>query len=202
MSADEITVTGEPPRAIHPAGQFPAQCVDIIDLGENVETYQGKDPKVQHKCVVVWSTGEVNPDTGRPFEVRQEYVVSMYETANLRKMLESWRGTPYTEDEVNAGAPLHKLVGVWCMLTIANQKSAKGRMFAKVMSVTGLHKAIPRPDLPKYERDKFWAEKKKEYAEATAKHRSANTPKKAGVSEDFSDFPEALDDDDPESLPF
>lgn len=172
--ADQITAKGSKPFPVHPVGSFPAQCVDVIDLGEAVEQYQNKPAHLAHKCLIIWSTGILNPETGKPFDVRVEYSVSMGDKANLRKMLEGWRGQPYTPEQLKDGAPLHKLEGVWCQLTIAHTTSKGGNTYAKVMSVAPLHQDIRRPDLPPYTRDEYWAKKRDEYAQAAAKFREAN----------------------------
>jgi len=40
----------------HPEGQFAATCVDIVDLGERVETYPGSPPRIVRKVVLVFAT--------------------------------------------------------------------------------------------------------------------------------------------------
>lgn len=172
--SDERTYR-EKPKPIHPAGTFAAKCVDYIDLGECVIEYPGSEPYVGEKCRYNWYTGQINPDTQKPFEIGVEYTVSMSEKANLRKMLESWRGKPYTAEQIEAGVPLHKVVGQWCQLTVAHVPTKQGRTFAKVMTVTTLHPDIRRPELPDYKRDEFWGKKKAEYAEKVATFRHQNT---------------------------
>lgn len=192
--ADEIFLGGEKPKAIHPAGteeqpSFPARCVDAIDLGENPESFGGKPAKLKHKGVIVWYTGEINPDTQKPFEVSTEYTLSLFEGSNLRNDLEGWRGKPYTPEQIEKGdIPLHKLVGQWCLLTIAHVPTQKGRLRAKVVGVSPLHPAIPKPTLPPYTRAEFWDKKKAEYAEAAGKHRQSNT----AFAQEF-EVPEGLD---------
>lgn len=190
--ADEIFLGGEKPKAIHPIGQFAAKCVDAIDLGENPEAFDKSKPaKLKRKGVVVWLTGEVNPDTGHPFEVSVEYTLSLFEGSNIRTALESWRGKTYSDEEIEKGdIPLHKLVGQWCMLTMAHKPTQKGRTRAAPISVVKLHDAIPKPTLAEYTRAEFWDKKKAEYAEAAAKFRKENLPSS------MADMPEALAEDD------
>lgn len=198
--ADQKTYK-EKPKRIHPEGQFAAKCVDFIDHGECVISFPGSDSYVGEKIRYVWNTGEVNPDTQKPFEPNVEYTVSMGDRANLRKALESWRGKPYTPEQIEAGIEFHKVVGQWCMLTIAHVPTKQGRMFAKVTGIAPLHPAIPKPDLPPYKRDEYWGKVTKEYAEKVAAFRHQDTAFAQEHAEDqFPDaFPEAPEDSD---LPF
>lgn len=148
----------------HPEGMFPAQCVDVIDLGEKVEEYQNNPKKLSHKCALVFRTGEINVETGEPIDVSGEYTVSMGEKAKLRQMLETWRGKEYSEDELEE-VPLDKLEGQWALLTIDQKVSSNKRRYARIIGITGIPKQM-RKDLPtfgKYERAKYWTEKKETY---------------------------------------
>lgn len=201
--ADKITAKNTP-RPVHPTGQFAAKCVDIIDLGENVEENRQKHERyIAHKVALLFYTGQLNPDTGKPFEVKMEMAVSMSPKSNLRKMLESWRGKPYTSEQAQEGAPLDKLEGQWALLTISNETAiASGNLYAKVVTVAPLHPDIRKPELPTYKRDKFWAEQKEKYAAATAQFREANggfnSPVPEGMEGDFDGLPPVPDSD----LPF
>ena len=183
----------------HPEGQFVAQCVDVIDLGEKVEDYAGQPKKLSHKCALVFRTGEKN-DKGEPHDIGQEYTVSMYEKANLRKALESWRGTPYTEAQVEAGVPLHKLTGQWALITVAHKTSAKGRTYAFVQSIVGVPAMLKeRPVFGEYKRAEFWQERKDEYAQEAAKFRALHAGPVGEVDDDG--FPPPSDDE-ANQLPF
>ena len=170
--ADEINVKGSESKfRPHPEGQFPAVCVDTINLGERVEQYPGKPARVVHKCAVVFLTGAENPDTGELHDLSAEFTVSMHENAGLRKLLESWRGKSYSEDEAEKGVPLHKLVGVGALVSVEHKKSGSGRTYAKIKSISPLPKQIAKPTLPEYKRPEFWEERKKAYAAEVAKFR-------------------------------
>ena len=184
----------EKPKRIHPEGQYAARCVDFIDHGECVIAFPGSEPYVGEKVRYLWNTGEVNPDTQRPFEPNVEYTVSMSEKGNLRKALEAWRGKPYTAAQIEAGIAFHNVVGSWCMLTIAHVPTKAGRTFAKVAGIAPLHPAIPKPTLPEYKRDEYWAKVTKEYAEKVATFRHQDTTFAQESAEEH--FPEAFDDPD------
>lgn len=198
---DQITAkgsTGESKFLPHPIGQFVAQCVDAIDLGEKVEDYPGMPEKLTQKCALVFRTGEKNPQNGEFIDVAQEFTVSMNEKANLRKALESWRGQAYSEAQCVDGVPLHKLAGSWALIGVAQKTSKKGRVYAVVQSIVGVPKAMREavPTFPAYSRPDFWADRKKEYADAASKFRAVH----AGPPGDDG-FPGALTDED-DDLPF
>lgn len=176
----------------HPEGQFLAQCVDTIDMGEKVEQYQGKPPKIVPKAVLMFRTGETN-EQGQCIDIGKEFTVSMGEKANLRKALEQWRGKKYTADEAAAGVPLHKLVGQWALITVEHKVSGGGNTYGNITAIVGVPKQM-QANLPKfgtYERPEFYATRKTEYAEEVAKLRPV-TPD--------DDFDGGLQDDD--DLPF
>lgn len=156
----------------HPVGQFAATCVDTINFGQRVEQYPGKPERVVQKCGVVFRTGKTNPETGEVIDLVREFTVSMFETAALRQFLESWRGQSYTEDEADAGVPLHRLVGVPCLISVEHKKSAKGRTYANIKSIAPLPKEMrpSAPDTAGYKRPAYLDDRKKEYAEAVKKY--------------------------------
>jgi hypothetical protein len=125
--SDTITAKGSDSKfKPHPEGQFVGQCVDTIDLGDNVETFIGKPTKLSHKCAIVFRTGEKNEQTGDYIDIAREFTVSMGDLANLRKFLEQWRGKPYTPEQIEEGVPLHKLTGNHGLLTVAHKLSGQG----------------------------------------------------------------------------
>lgn len=185
----------------HPEGQFVAQCVDAIDLGERVKDYTGRPKYLAHECALVFRTGEVNEE-GKPIDVARELTVSMGEKANLRKLLESWRGKQYTAEEADAGVPVDKLVGQHALLTIEHKVSGKGRTYANIVAAVGVPKQM-RDKVPDYtqdyERDPYWTKKKEEYAKMAAAFRGDTNGKRPKQAEDFGDLDDADGDDD---LPF
>jgi hypothetical protein len=190
------------PFAIHPAGQFAAVCGDIIDLGKKWEQFPGKPGKATHKLVILFRTGEVNPDTGKPFEMRQEFTASMFDKGNLRPFIEAWLGRAFESDDAawDALDKLDKLEGRSAFLSIVHEKAkTSDRVFAKINAVMPLPKGMAKPELPAYTRDEWWAKQRAAYAEELAKHAPA-APVKVDSYEDFEHAPEALDND--ADLPF
>lgn len=127
-----------------PAGLHQAVCVDVVDMGILEVSYAGKT-KRQHKVRVVWQIDQDMED-GKPFIVQKRYTLSLHEKANLRKDLESWRGRPFTDAELE-GFDLEKLLGANCQLNIQHVQKA-GETYANVISIVplgrGMQKMEPR----------------------------------------------------------
>mgnify|MGYP006919626032 CR=1 FL=1 len=134
-----------------PSGTQAGVCVDVVDLGV-IKNDMFKNPdgtdKWQHKINVVWESSETM-DNGRPFLVSKRYTLSLGEKATLRHDLESWRGRPFTEDELR-GFDVETILGVSALLNVVHKTGSKGGTFANVASVSplvrGMEKLQPSGD--------------------------------------------------------
>ncbi|HTG26058.1 MAG TPA: hypothetical protein VK681_39035 [Reyranella sp.] len=198
---DKVTAKDEAvPRELAPEDTHQAICVDVIALGQKWDQYPGQVGAIRTKIALVWQLDAKRQD-GKPFELSTEYTLSMWEKANLRRDLESWRGKPYTEEQAKEGIAVDKLVGHNALLTVGHKTSGTGKKSAKIMTVTKLPKAMPALVAEPYTRAPFWAKKKEEYAAEAAKHLNDITPMAKAAAEDYDDFPPPHEADD-ESLPF
>ena len=188
----------------HPEGQFPAICVDVVDLGEKLDEYQGKT-RVFPKVALVFASGE-HHKTGEKglILVTMEMTNSAADVGKLRPFLENWRGKSYTPEQIAAGLPLHKLHGQSALITVEHKITKKGNTFAKVRSISLLPGIMTAPAgvLDEYTRPKFLVDKKAQYAADLAKHRATTSTGDPGP-----DLPPAEDEDDdlpfcPDDLPF
>jgi hypothetical protein len=132
-----------------PAGNYVARCFQIIDLGTQVEVYNG-DTKEQHKIRISWETPTetkvFKEELGeQPYIVSQEYTLSLGDKANLRKMLVSWRGKDFTEEELQ-GFDILKLLGKPCMIQVIHKTSKSGNQYITIGSVANLPKGIECPE--------------------------------------------------------
>lgn len=145
----------------HPEGQFVGQCVDVIDMGEEVSSFPGKPEKLAPKVAFVYRTGELNDD-GAFIDLVAEYTVSLGDLANLRAFLEQWRGKALTEDQIRDGVSLEKMEGTWALLTVAHKTSKKGRTYAYIVSAVGVPKQMQGNLQPftGYSRPKYLVDKK------------------------------------------
>jgi hypothetical protein len=120
----------------------------VIDLGTQREEYMGK-PKLTRKVRIAWELPNekavFDEERGEEsFICGQEYTLSLGERANLRHMLESWRGRDFTEEELK-GFDLNVLLKKSCMVNILHKKSRNQRTYSQVASVTPLPKGMTCP---------------------------------------------------------
>lgn len=130
-----------------PAGMFPAICYRIIDIGTQLEEYQG-ETKLKRKIIVYWELhdAEATMSDGRPMSISKKYTYSMHEKATLRHDLESWRGRKFSDDEI-VKFDIENLLGLPCYLSIIEDKSKKtGNLYSKVSSVNKPPKNFEAPD--------------------------------------------------------
>ena len=208
--ADEINTgafAGESsgPRELHPADTVLMRCVDVVSLGHRPETYQGQDKGLKPKCALVFRSTENRTD-GTPFDLSREFTVSTGPKAGLRAFLEAWRGAPYDTDWPDV--PLHKMEGVWAMVSVVHKKSLDGtKTYANIGALTPVPKALrgALPDLAAYTRPDYWAERIAKYAEEAkvykAQHASAAPKSAPPAPPDNADDFAPLDDMDSD-LPF
>src|SRR5690349_5309204 len=126
----------------HTEGQFAMFCVDVVDLGVNVEHFADQEPREVAKVALVFASGERQEKDESLVLVTSEMTNSANEKANLRKFLESWRGKSYTQEQAEQGLPLHKLHGQAALISIEHVTTRKGRKFVKISSVAPLPKAM------------------------------------------------------------
>lgn len=141
-----------------PQGQFAAVCYEVIDLGtQHNPNYGTNSPKVLIRFelhgenqlgdgsgYMLDMAGQ--PDPEKPFIIGNKFTVSLSEKSVLRPFLQSWRGRPFTEEELE-GFDVSKLLGAACMLTIQHERSQKDatKTFAKIASISPLLKSIQKP---------------------------------------------------------
>lgn len=131
-----------------PSGNHLARCYAMVQIGtvkEESGIYAGKE---QQKVRISWETPHEMHDFGKglqPFTVSKEFTLSMNEKATLRKMLESWRGKAFTEDEAKA-FDITKLLGKPCMINVIHKVSGKGSNYADISSIATLPKGLECPD--------------------------------------------------------
>jgi hypothetical protein len=120
------------------AGMHSAVCCGIVDLGLQLNNFNGKE---QRKVLIIWDTDVtyVN-DKGeeKTRMISQDYVLSLHEKAKLCKTLESWRGCKFTKEELD-GFDLRTVLDKPCLLNITHTEK-DDRVYANVDSVTPLMK--------------------------------------------------------------
>ncbi len=137
-----------------PPGMHLARCYRIIDLGTQKSEYMGQT-KYLHKVMLGWEIHGTD-DAGqpllmkdqRPFAIFKNYTLSWSEKANLRLDLQSWRGRPFSQEEMQK-FDLKNVLGAFCMLNIIERPGkADGKMYTNVDGVTPVPSIIKQNGLP------------------------------------------------------
>lgn len=127
-----------------------ARCFGVIDLGTQLPNNPTFKP--MRKVLIQWEIPEETYEfDGKvmPVTIMKEYSLTLgkkKKASNLRKDLDSWRGTPFTEAEAQ-GFDIRNLIGVPCMLSIAHYEKQDGETGAKVAAVSGLPRGMTVPPL-------------------------------------------------------
>jgi hypothetical protein len=123
------------------AGTTQAVCCAVWDLGLQKTSYMGEE-KTQHKIIIAWEIVQKidAPDSeyhGKPYMLNRKYTLSLGEKANLRKDLESWRGRPFTAEELQSGFDVTKLYGANCLLGIKHEpdRNDPSKVYANVTAI-------------------------------------------------------------------
>ncbi len=140
-----------------PQGNHIAVCYRVIDLGTQRGEYKGQE-KVQHKLIISWEIPDEKMDDGRPFTIGQKFTWSMSEKANLRKVLESWRGRAFSEEDFGQnGFDIKSVIGVGCMVNVVHEKKGD-KTYSNIASVARLPKGMNAP-APENKRSYVWLSK-------------------------------------------
>lgn len=128
-----------------PMGNHIARCFSIIDLGLQETVWNGEQ-KLLHKVRIAWELPGERMEDGQPFSISSTYTLSLGDKANLRRDLQSWRGRPFTEEEL-ARFDLFTVLGAPAMVNVVHNPSKDGtRTYANVSSVSPLPKGVDCPD--------------------------------------------------------
>ena len=137
-------------RELTPAGNYIARCISMVEIGTVEETYLGVK-KMLHKVRIGWEfpyeLKVFNEEKGeQPIVVSKEYTLSLFEKANLRKELESWRGKAFSEVEAKK-FDITKLIGVPCMINLIHKPSEKDptKIYEKISAITPIAKGVTCP---------------------------------------------------------
>lgn len=117
------------------------RCYMVVDLGTQDTTFAGK-PKKAHKILIGWELSEKMQD-GRPFAISSRYTLSLFDQALLRQHLESWRGRPFTDEEL-AGFDVKNVLGAYCLLSVVHNKQGD-KTYANVNGIMPVPKGMEKP---------------------------------------------------------
>ncbi|MFL9914149.1 hypothetical protein PQR75_01820 [Paraburkholderia fungorum] len=99
------------------AGQHPAICVGVADLGTQTSVFDGR-PSIGRKLMMFYSVlDQVDPKSGRPLSLAGMRSATMHPMGRLRRDVEGWLGTFADQGAAN-DFDLKHLVGRQCQLII------------------------------------------------------------------------------------
>ena len=166
--AKDTTGTQFPKLPLPEAGTTQAVCCAVWDLGLQKKEYMG-EMKTQHKIIIAWEVTELimvqeSEFYGKPYMLSKTYTLSLGEKANLRKDLESWRGQPFSEEELKKGFNVEKLYGVNCLIGIKHEpdRNKPDKIYANVSAILPLTKGMEKitPFRTKDEAPPKWVQEK------------------------------------------
>jgi hypothetical protein len=136
-----------------PSGLHLGRCYRIIDLGTQKSEFKGQ-VKYLRKVMLGWEIhgsdeagAALKMKDGRPFAMFKNYTLSWAEKANLRADLQSWRGKPFSQEEMRR-FDLKTVLGAWCMLNVIEKQGTDGKMYVNVDGITPVPSMIKQAGLP------------------------------------------------------
>lgn len=125
-----------------PPGCHFAICNMVVDLGVQETSFKGQS-KSQHKVYLRWEVPDERvtyekdgKEIEGPCSIGAMYTLSLSEKANLRKVLENWRGKPFTADELK-GFDITNVAGKCCQIMVQHSTGADSKTYANVTGVIG-----------------------------------------------------------------
>lgn len=136
-----------------PTGNILGRCYRIIDLGTQKSEYMGQ-VKYLHKIMLGWEVFPSDDDgkvsymnDGRPFSIFKNYTLSWSDKANLRLDLQSWRGKPFSQEELRR-FDLNNVMSKWCQLNIIERQGQNGNTYSNVDSIAPVPTAQKQVGFP------------------------------------------------------
>lgn len=123
-----------------PPGTHQARCFAVIDLG----TQHSEMFADSYKVMIMWETPHERitiDKEERPMTIHKEYSLSLGKKSNLRKHLETWRGRPFTKEELE-GFEVANVIGAPCLLSVVHKQSANGNTYANIEAVSAVPKGM------------------------------------------------------------
>lgn len=127
---------------IAPAGNHLGICYQMIELGQ---LFDKQYDKWTNKVLLGFELPNETMEDGRPFIVSRRLTASLNENAAMRKLLESWRGKPFSAAE-EAGFELKKVLGKPCMVNVVHVER-DGNTYANITSITPVPKGMDVPEM-------------------------------------------------------
>jgi len=154
--AFNVSEADSKPRELIPTGTILARCYRFIVLGTSIDPTFGKE---QTKIMFgfefptkkkVWKEGEPAKSLVKDIE----FTATLGEKSNLRAFIESWRGKPFTKEELRS-FDIASLIGQTGIANIIHDQGKKDptKMYDKIKSIIPLMEGQECPEqiMPSFE---------------------------------------------------
>lgn len=139
-------IAREPQGSSIPAlepGVYMAKCFMVADIGEQMQDFEGKEvwkPQVIIGWEIEGESVEVDGES-RPRTFYKWYTMSLHKRSKLRPDLETWRGKPFTEEEL-AGFDLRNIIGAGCQLQLETATKQDGSTYSRIKAIMALPRGV------------------------------------------------------------
>jgi hypothetical protein len=135
-------------RALPEEGLTPAICYQVLYLGHQEKTWNGKTswkPVVRFTFELPELTHVFDEEKGpQPFVVSAEHTLFLSEKANLAKFLKQWY--PKLNLSPDKEVDLAGLAGKPAMINVVHNEAKNGNTYANIGSIAPLMKGVEVPD--------------------------------------------------------
>lgn len=122
-----------------PKGLHLAVCCDFVDCGMVEKNFNGHVEQV-HCVQYRYQSAKINPENGKPWLIFSSRMrLSSNERSSLRKLLESWRGEPFTNASIK-DFEFEDMIGVMAQINVVHNEGRDGKTYANIGAI------MPVPD--------------------------------------------------------
>ena len=143
-----VKETGTSNFATVNAGTYQAVWSGVWDIGKQKQEYNG-ETKYPHQLIVRFELNKKITEgeyAGKRYTLNKFYTASLHEKAGLRKDLESWRGKPFTKEELT-GFDVDTIIGANCLIGVIHTPKGKAKIASISPIMQGMEKMTPELDV-------------------------------------------------------
>ena len=126
-----------------PEGLADGVCIDVVDKGIVAKQW-GPCHMIQFRWVL---NAEPRRQDGQPHMISMSYPLTLGKKSNLRKMLETWRGRPFTAEELKK-FDCETVLGAACQIQVAHGEGDDGDPYAYPQVVMKARNGVPKVQPP------------------------------------------------------
>lgn len=117
---------------VAPEGEQRVVCVDVEYLGKKRIQYKGRPAKMLERVALFFLSEHRNSE-GKMISIREEFTLSFYESARLRRFVDRWRGER-RPDSFYTGFDADRLIGANALVVISHNVTPD-RIYANIDNV-------------------------------------------------------------------